>query len=403
MSTRRDTLLLLAAQSFYRLSGFVLVMVLARSLPAPEIGAFVFAMAFAESFVAIANFGMNSVMSRQVAADNASAPQRFAAVLGLRGVSGVVYVAVVMMAAAFTSARWQLMLAATAIALVEDLYYSFGSLFLALRKAVYNVTVGMIVQTTFVAGFLIVMMTRPSLWALVLVNAFRAIALVAVSVWLTQSRLFKLKVSWDSATMRLAIPFVMMAAVTALRDQIGAVMLGVLSSYDQVAHYNLVMRVSTASLAVPTAICAVLAPLLVAEGVSAQNRGRIRIAVTATIGAALVLSLLVFTLSEPLARVLYGPLAPETAQLLRILWIVIPVSFLALFASLVLQALFREVHVLRTMALATLTSFVANFVLIPSLGAQGAIIAQAIATGVQLVLLAWDLLRLLSADRQPAV
>jgi O-antigen/teichoic acid export membrane protein len=62
MSTRRDTLMLLAAQSFYRLSGFVLVMVLARSLPASEIGAFVFAMAFAESFVAIANFGMKGVV-----------------------------------------------------------------------------------------------------------------------------------------------------------------------------------------------------------------------------------------------------------------------------------------------------------------------------------------------------
>jgi O-antigen/teichoic acid export membrane protein len=395
--------MLLAAQSFYRLSGFVLVMVLARSLPAAEIGAFVFAMALAESFVSIANFGMNSVMSRQVAADNASAPYRFAAVLGLRGVTGFLYVAVVMAAAAFTSARWQLVLAATAIALIEDLYYSFGSLFLALRKAVFNVTVGMIVQTTFVAAFLIVMMTRPSLWALVAVNGFRAIALVAVSVWLTQSRLFKLTISWDSASIRLAIPFVMMAAVTALRDQVGAVMLGVLSDYDQVAHYNLVMRVSTASLAIPTAICAVLAPLLVADGLSSHNRRRIRIAVAATLGAALVLSLLVVTLSEPLAAILYGPLAPETAPLLRILWIVMPVSFLALFASLVLQALFREAHVLRTMALATLTSFAANLFLIPSYGARGAIIAQTLATGVQLAILAWDLLRLLSADRQPVV
>jgi O-antigen/teichoic acid export membrane protein len=403
MSTRRDTVMLLAAQSFYRLSGFVLVMVLARSLTAAEIGAFVFAMAFAESFVAIANFGMNSVVSRQIAADNASAAERFAALLGLRAVSGIVYVAAVMGASAFTSARWQLMLAATAIAFTEDLYFSFGSLFLALRKAVYNVTVGMIVQTTFVAAFLVVMITRPSLWALVAVNAFRALALVAVSVGLTRSRLFKLKVAWDSASIRLAIPFVMMAAINALRDQIGAVMLGVLSNYDQVAHYNLVMRVATASLAVPTAICAVLAPLLVAHGLNHDNRRRIRIGVTGTLSSALALSVLILLLSEPLSRLLYGPLAPETAPLLRILSIMLPASFLALFASLVLQALFREVHVLRTMALATLTSFGVNLFLIPSLGARGAIIAQILATGVQLLILGWDLMRLLSADRQPAV
>jgi O-antigen/teichoic acid export membrane protein len=403
MSTRRDTLMLLAAQSFYRLSGFVLVMVLARSLPASEIGAFVFAMAFAESFVAIANFGMNAVVSRQVAADNASAPQRFAALLGLRAVSGVVYVAAVMAASAFTSARWQLMLAATAIALTEDLYFSFGSLFLALRKAAYNVTVGMIVQTTFVVAFMVVMITRPSLWALVAVNGFRAAALVIVSVWLTESRLFKLKVAWDSASIRLAIPFVMMAVINALRDQIGAVMLGVLSNYDQVAHYNLVMRVATASLAVPTAICAVLAPLLVAHGLNNENRRRIRIGVTGTLASALALSVMILLLSEPLAQLLYGPLAPQTAPLLRILSVMLPLSFLALFASLVLQALFREVHVLRTMALATVTSFGVNLFLIPTLGARGAIIAQILATGVQLLILGWDLVRLLSADRQPAV
>jgi len=32
VSSRRDTVIMLAAQSFYRLSGFVLVMVLARAL-----------------------------------------------------------------------------------------------------------------------------------------------------------------------------------------------------------------------------------------------------------------------------------------------------------------------------------------------------------------------------------
>jgi O-antigen/teichoic acid export membrane protein len=195
----------------------------------------------------------------------------------------------------------------------------------------------------------------------------------------------------------------MMAVINALRDQIGAVMLGVLSNYDQVAHYNLAMRVATASLAVPTAICAVLAPLLVAHGLNNENRRRIRIGVTGTLASALALSVMILLLSEPLAQLLYGPLAPQTAPLLRILSVMLPLSFLALFASLVLQALFREVHVLRTMALATVTSFGVNLFLIPTLGARGAIIAQILATGVQLLILGWDLVRLLSADRQPAV
>ena len=47
------------------------------------------------------------------------------------------------------------MLAATLIVLAEDTYYSFGSLFLALRKAVYNVTLGVTVQALFIVMLLI--------------------------------------------------------------------------------------------------------------------------------------------------------------------------------------------------------------------------------------------------------
>ena len=394
---------MLAAHSFYRLSGFVLVMVLARSLPPAEIGAFAFAMAFAESFVALANFGMHSVMSRQVAADNSSAEQRFAVILGFRAVSGIAYVLVVMsVALAFTSASWEIMLAASLIALAEDTYYSVGAMFLALRKAVYNVTIGVAVQTVFIGLFLLGMKLQPSLWMLIAANAFRALALVAISLWVTRVKLFRLRLSWDNSTIRIALPFVMMAVVTSLRDQIGAVMLGILSNYDAVAYYNLVMRVSTASLAVPTAVCAVLSPLIVAHGLDAQNRRRMAMSASLILGTALIGSLLAATISFPLAKVLYGPLAPETAPLLRILALMFPISFMALFCALVLQALFREVHVLRTLILVAAANFAANLILIPGYGAKGAIYAQLIATALQLVILAWDVRSMLSREGQLA-
>jgi O-antigen/teichoic acid export membrane protein len=184
---------------------------------------------------------------------------------------------------------------------------------------------------------------------------------------------------------------VMMAAVNSLRDQIGAVMLGLLSSYDAVAHYNLVMRVSVASLSIPTAVCAVLSPLIVAHGLDERNRRRIAMSVTLILGAALTGSVMAATMSMPVAKVLYGPLAPETAPLLRVLALLFPVSFLALFCSLVLQALYREVHVLRTMILVALANLLGNLILIPVYGARGAIYGQLIATTLQLVILAMDL------------
>lgn len=398
---RRDTILMLSAQSFYRLSGFIVVMVLARSLSAATIGEFVFAMAFAESFVAISNFGMNSVMSRSIAADPATAAARFSALAGFKMLSGTVYVSVVTLAAiAFTSAPWPLMLAATLIALIEDSYYAFGALFLALRKAVYNVTLGLSVQTAFILIFLAGMYFRPSLPMLVGVNAFRVVALLAGATWLTQKKLFRLSMSWDRAAVRAALPFVGVVLVNAFRDQIGAVMLGFLSSYDAVAHYNLVSRVHVASLAVPTAISAVLSPLIVAHGLDARNRSRLLTGAIFIVGAAVSGSLILATFPTQIARVLYGPLAPETAPLLPILAFILPVSFLALFCSLVLQALYRELHVLRTMVIVALANIGANLVLVPPFGARGALYAQLIAATIQLAVLSWDLGARLSAERE---
>ena len=384
--------MMLAAQSFYRLSGFVIVMVLARSLPAATIGAFVFAMAFAESFVAISNFGLNSVMSRKVAEDPSSASARFGAIIGFRLVSGLIYVTIVMFAAVlFTPASWTLMLAATLIVLAEDTYYSFGSLFLALRKAVYNVTLGVTVQVVFIAIFLAGMYLRPSLSLLVAVNAFRVAALLIGAAWLTQRKLFPLSMSWDSLAVRAALPFVGMAVVNALRDQIGAVMLGLLSSYDAVAYYNLVSRVHVASLAIPTAVAAVLSPLIVAHGLDTQNRKRLLTATMCILGAALIGSVTVTLFPDRIAGIMYGPLAPETAPLVPVLGLLFPISFLALFCSFVLQALYRELHVLRTMIVVAASNILLNLLLIPSLGAKGALYALAIATGIQLVVLSWDL------------
>ena len=68
---------MLAAQSWYKLSGFVLLIVMSRRLTAAEIGVFFFAVAFAESLLVFANFSLNSVMSRRVAADPRRASDHF--------------------------------------------------------------------------------------------------------------------------------------------------------------------------------------------------------------------------------------------------------------------------------------------------------------------------------------
>lgn len=147
---RRDTLLQLVAQAFYRLSGFVLLMVLSRCLPARDIGAYFFAVAFAESFTVLANFSLNSVMMRRVAANPAQASAHLAPLLGFRLASSPVYLLCVSVAAvAFTSASWPVIVVAALFTLLENTYFCFGAFFLTLRKIVHHVTIGVSVQLLF--------------------------------------------------------------------------------------------------------------------------------------------------------------------------------------------------------------------------------------------------------------
>ena len=85
----RDTFLLLAVQTFYRLTGVVLLMILSRSLPAGDIGLYFFALSFAESFIVLASFRLNPVLMRRTAADTAQTTAHLSSLLGFRLLSSL--------------------------------------------------------------------------------------------------------------------------------------------------------------------------------------------------------------------------------------------------------------------------------------------------------------------------
>ena len=398
---RRDTVAIFTAQTFYRLSGFVLLIVLSRKLGASDIGAFFFAVAFAESLAVLSHFGTSSIMSRRVASAPGEAAAHFAPLVGFRMLSAPVYLLVVVsLGAVFTSASLYLVAAAAIIALLEDVYFSFGSLFLALRKAVYNVTLGVSIHSAYIVVFLAGMSIAPSLGMLVGVTMFRAAALAVAGVWLTQARLFPLASRLDWQMVKAALPFVVIAALHTFRDQIGTLFLGTMASYEAVAHFNLAWRLVASSYFVPTAICAVIVPLLTAHGLTASNR---RILIRAAMGvtaAGLFGAAVAAFLAGPLSAFMYGPLGDSVAPILRALAVVFPLGFLAVFLSLVLQALYQEAHVLRTLLFVTLVNLVANWIMVPRFGAVGAAWSQILSMGLQLAILAWRLKTLHEGERQ---
>lgn len=389
---RRDTFLLLAVQTFYKLSGVVLLVVLSRCLSPGDIGVYFFALSFAESFIVLASFRLNPVLMRRVAADPAQASAHLSPLLGFRLLSGPLYLLCVTVAAvALTGAIWRVIAVVALFTLLGNIYFSFANFFLALRKVVYNVGIGVAVQVLFLAVFLLGMWWTPSLEVLLEANLLRSLCLVGAAVFVIHRWLCPLQVSWDGGFIKEGAPFILLSLLAMLRGKIDTLLLGFLTDYDTVGHYHLAFRVVFASFFFPTAVGLVLFPQLAAHGLSAENRRTLVRGAGFLLGLGLLGMGVVFLCAAPLTAVLYGSLAGAVTPLLRPLTLLFPLSFLHLFLSSTLQALHQETKALGALAIGTGVSFLANCALIPPFGAYGAVYARVLSALIQLGILTWYL------------
>ena len=387
---QRDTLLLLALQTFYRLSGVVLLAVLSRCLPAHEIGKYFFALSFAESFTLLASFCLGPVLMRRVAADPEQATTSFAPMLGLRLVSGPLYLGCVSVAAfTFTGAIWWMVVIVALFTLLENCYFSFIHLSLALHKVVYNVVIGMAVEVMFLAVFLIGMWWAPSLNILLEANLLRALGLVGAAMFVTHRWLCPLRLAWDSTLIKEGAPFILLTLLVMLRGRVDILLLGFFTDYDTVGQYQLAFRVVFTTFFVPTTVSQALFPHLAAYGLSRENRRMVVYGAGGLLGLGLLSMGFVFFWAAPLTTLIYGPQAGAVTLLLQPLTLLFPLGFLSLFLSTVLPAVHQEDKVLAASAIGIGVNVLANCAFIPLWGACGTVSAVVLATLIELGVLTW--------------
>jgi O-antigen/teichoic acid export membrane protein len=379
-----DASLLLFVQIVYKLSGVVLLVVLSRRLSAGDIGVYFFALSFTESFMLLASFHLNPVLMRRVAADPAHASAQLAPLLGFRLVSSPLYLLCVIVAAvALTGSAWRVMTMVALFTLLENIYFSFGNFFLALRKAIYTMSISVVVEVSFLIILLLGLWWMPSLGVLLAANLVRSLSLLATAVFVTDRWICPLQLSWDNLFIKEGTPFILLTLLGMLRGQVDTLLLGFLVDYDTVGHYHLALRIVLAFSFVPTTAGQVVFPQLAAHGLSKENRH------TLVRGAGFLLGLgflgmgAVFVCATTLTRLLYGALAEVITPVLHLLALSFPLTFLAVFFSTSLQALHQETKALAALAVSTGSGFIAACALIPFLGAEGAAYARVFSALIQ--------------------
>lgn len=386
----RDAVLLLTAQVFYKLNGMVLFIVLSRYLPVREIGIYFFALAFTETLMLLGNLNLNLSLMRRLAAAPDQSSAQLAPFLGLRLFTGPLYLLAVT-AAAMVVAReiWSVIAVVALSALLEDLYFVFGHAFLALRKAVYNVSIGVVTQAVFLTLCIIGMRWAPSLGVLLGANLVRSVSLVAAAAYATHRWISPLRVSWDMNVIKEGKPFILLSLVGTLAGKVNTMLLGLLAGYAVVSHYQLALNVVVASFFLPGVFSVILFPLLAAHGLGEEN-GRLLVrGAGVLLGLGILSGTVVFLAAPQLTRVLFGPLGDGVTPLLRFLTLLFPLSFLSQFLSSALQALHQESNSLRALAVGAGVGILASGTLIPLMGASGAVVARLAAVLIQLGILIW--------------
>jgi hypothetical protein len=116
--------------------------------------------------------------------------------------------------------------------LLENCYFTFTRLFLALRRVSYDVAISMVVQVVFLAVLLLCTWWTPSLHVLLGANLFRSVCLLGVAAWVTHRRLCPLRVAWDHSLVKAGTPFILLDLLATLQEKSDALLLGFFTDYD---------------------------------------------------------------------------------------------------------------------------------------------------------------------------
>lgn len=393
MSVFRSAAAMGAAQTYYKVTGLLLLGVLSRSLPPASLGLLLWAQALCESFVLIANLNLNPNLMRRVAAAPEAAAEETAPLLGLRLVGTGAYLLLLTGIALGSEPQVRPFLLGLAVATVlEDLYFLFGTLFIALGRLRYNLAVGVTIQTLYVATVWFGLPREGALTAFVVLSILRGVLLLICAFALTRRCLPGLRPGWSHTLWREQIPLLGTALLTTLRGRAETITATVLLGMATAAPIGLTQRIVVAITFLPLSALSGIAPTLAREGRTPTSLRLVRQAASglALIGGVMGAALALFP--GPIGRLLFGP-DIRTEEVLFLCAPLLPLACLEGLAIGVLQVWHREREVLLVGVMGLAAYGLLAIAFVPAHGPAGLLYAQITAAFLRTVLLGVKMLR----------
>jgi O-antigen/teichoic acid export membrane protein len=379
-SLKLDLALAASSDVVRKLLGYIVLATLARYLSQSDMGELFFAMAFAGVFAVVTDLGTSRYLMRKVAQHPERALDHLSEVLSLR-LPALAFAFVLLNGTAwlFMRERVEILLPVSAFVLIGDLYYSFGSLFLGLRRLGWRFATGLIDAALLVV--LVVLAARLG-WSLGVVLAcyvVSSVTLVAVTALLVRLRFGSYGLVSDRARLKAvageSLPFFMLVFLGLAYLKADTMMILFLRSADEVAVYEAGYKFYEVSRFAVRSTGMVFFPLcagLVAQGDWGGFRS---VAQKLLLGAAVAgaaLAVGVISLAPAIVPAVWGSAYDASIPVVRVLFLGVPLLYVSYVSTFLAQALKLERRVVGIMAAGLAANVSANAVVIPTWGMVGA-------------------------------
>jgi O-antigen/teichoic acid export membrane protein len=379
-SLELDLALATSSDVLRKLLGYVVLATLARALSTSDMGELFFAMTFASMFAMLTELGTHRYLTRKVAQEPERAIEHLSEVLSLRvPIVGAAFLLLNGIGWLVMPERSHVLLPVSIYVLVGDLYYSFGSLFIGLRRVGYRLATGLIDVVLLVALVLVAVRLGWSLSAVLVCYVISSVTLVGVTALLVHWRFGHYRFVLDVARLREvateSFPFFLLVSLGLVYFKVDTMMIAFMRSTEDVARYEAGFKFFEISRFAVRSAGMVFFPLcarLVARNDWVSLRSLVGRLLMVAAGAGTVLGIGVIWLAPVFVPLVWGSAYDTSIPVVRVLFLGLPFLYVSYVSMFVAQALRLERAVVGVMAVAVLGNVAMNAVVVPTWGPVGA-------------------------------
>lgn len=387
----KNTLFLLTATIFTNLAAFVWNVYLARYLGTAGFGILSAALALTGIFSILADLGMGTYITREIARDPAGARELASAGLGNRMLLSLMVLVMIILlpvTGIYRGTAAAVVMFIGGYMLVNSFSAFFNSMFQGFQRMEYQ-TIWNILNSLFILiGVLIVIWLGGSVVHVAIAYIVAAVLSLTYSVFIFTGRFFKPGLAFSRELIIKGLPFGITSVFFLVYFWIDSVMLSLMKGDVSVGLYSAPYRLLTVISSLYTAYLLAVFPLMSRFHVESSDSLRLtyRKSVKYLIILAIPVISIVFTLAGPIIELVFSSEYLGSVPALRILITATAFMFVNGITSNLLGSADRQTTVTRVTGAGALFNVAINLILIPRFDFLGASVATVMTELLMMVL-----------------